>query len=253
MSDRAPVMIVTGGAQGIGKGITLHFLDKGWRVTAADIDAEAGAELLVEQKNRGKRLMFVATDVGDDAAAGRCIKETLDRFGRIDVLVNNAGIPDQHYGSLNTPLARWDRLIRTNLTGPYIMCRHAAQHIGPGGSIINIASTRAFQSEPGSEAYAASKGGLVALTHALAISLGSRIRVNCISPGWVPVGEWKKKKNRYTPELGKNADSMHPAGRVGTPEDVAAMIDYLVSDAAGFVTGQNFVLDGGMTKKMVYK
>jgi len=253
MTAVMPVMIITGGAQGIGKGIAIHFLDRGWRATAADIDGEAGEELMTEQAHRGDRLIFVETDVGDDAAASRCVRRTLDRFGRIDALINNAGIPNQHYGSLNTSLERWDRLIRTNLTGPFIMCRHAAPHMKLGGSIVNIASTRALQSEPESEAYAASKGGLVALTHAMAITLGPRIRVNCISPGWISVSEWKKSQNRSSPNLGKDAHAMHPAGRVGTPEDVAAMVDYLVSDAAGFVTGQNFVIDGGMTKKMVYK
>src|SRR5690606_1123816 len=120
------------------------------------------------------------------------------------------------------------------------------------GAIVNIASTRALQSEPHSEAYAASKGGLVALTHAMAISLGPAIRVNCISPGWIAVADWRKASKRVLLELRPEDHAQHPVGRVGRPEDVAELVTYLISPRAGFVTGQNFVLDGGMTRKMIY-
>jgi NAD(P)-dependent dehydrogenase (short-subunit alcohol dehydrogenase family) len=122
------------------------------------------------------------------------------------------------------------------------MAKHCAPHLRAArGAIVNIASTRALQSEPQTEAYAAAKGGLVALTHALAMSLGPRVRVNCISPGWIAHQPVRKKDH-----------AQHPVGRVGRDEDVAQMIAYLLSDAAGFVTGQNFVIDGGMTRKMIY-
>ncbi|MCU0897926.1 MAG: SDR family oxidoreductase, partial [Burkholderiales bacterium] len=113
-------------------------------------------------------------------------------------------------------------------------------------------STRALQSEPNTEAYSASKGGLVALTHALAVSLGPAIRVNCVSPGWIDTSGWKKRSRRKQEALRPVDHAQHPAGRVGTPEDIAAMVLYLVSDGAAFVTGQNFVVDGGMTRKMIY-
>jgi NAD(P)-dependent dehydrogenase (short-subunit alcohol dehydrogenase family) len=120
------------------------------------------------------------------------------------------------------------------------------------GVIINIASTRAFMSEPNTEAYSASKGGIYALTHALAISLGPDIRVNCISPGWIEVSEWKKKSLRKPAELTELDHKQHPAGRVGRPEDIASLVLYLISDEAGFITGANFIVDGGMTRKMIY-
>jgi len=121
------------------------------------------------------------------------------------------------------------------------------------GAIVNIASTRAIQSEPNTEAYSASKGGILALTHSLAMSLGPDIRVNCISPGWIDVSEWKKSQQAKKPHLTKMDHAQHPAGRVGKPEDIAALVAFLISDEAGFITGQNFVVDGGMTKKMIYE
>ena len=158
-------------------------------------------------------------------------------------MINNAGIADPS----GTPVEKlalkdWNRKIAVNLTGVFLMTKHCTPHLRRArGAIVNIASTRALQSEPHTEAYAAAKGGVVALTHALAMSLGPRIRVNCISPGWIA-----KTK------LSKRDHAQHPVGRAGRPEDIGALIAYLISDEAGFVTGQNFVVDGGMTRKMIY-
>ncbi|MBI3987338.1 MAG: SDR family oxidoreductase, partial [Lentisphaerae bacterium] len=167
-------------------------------------------------------------------------------------LVNNAGI------MASKPLAQlslreWNRVLAVNLTGAFLMSKYAAPHLRKqGGVIVNIASTRALMSEANTEAYSASKGGLVALTHALAVSLGPAIRVNCIAPGWIDVSGWKKKKNRR-PETLREADHrQHPAGRVGTPDDIAALILYLAAPQASFITGACFTVDGGMTRKMMY-
>lgn len=246
-------VIVTGGAQGIGKGIAELLLKNGWGVVIADIDGEAGEETRQEYSRLGE-LLFVRVDVGDEDSVRECVRQAVERFQRVDALINNAGIADPHRGPAEQlPLADWNRLLAVNLTGSFLMARECIPHLRQAkGSIVNIASTRAIQSEANTEAYAAAKGGLVALTHSLAVSLGPAIRVNCISPGWIDVSAWKKKSQRQQSDLTEQDHDQHPAGRVGTPGDVAALASYLLSDAAGFVTGQNFIVDGGMTRKMIY-
>ena len=224
--------IVTGGAQGIGLAIARLLAERGYRVAIADLRA-----------GRRNGLFFVRTDVSNEAAVRRCVRTVVKRFGRLDALVNNAGIASPGNGPVEKLAVReWNRRIGVNLTGPLLMAKHCvAQLRRHRGAIVNVASTRALQSEPDTEAYAAAKAGLVGLTHALAMSLGPEVRVNCVSPGWIAREPVRKKDH-----------AQHPVGRVGRGEDIAEIVAYLLSDAAGFVTGQNFVVDGGMTKKMIY-
>lgn len=254
MNDlRGKTIIVTGGAQGIGKGVARRLLSLDAAVLMADSDAEAGAETVAEYAGLGE-LRFVQTDVSDETAVMRMVAETLEWRGAIYGLVNNAGIADP--GS--TPveqlaLESWNRVIAVNLTGAFLCTKHAAPHLRAAhGAVVNIASTRALQSEPNTEAYSASKGGLVALTHALAMSLGPDVRVNAISPGWIDVKGWRKASQRRASALSAFDHAQHPVGRVGAPEDIAAMAAFLLSTVSGFITGQNFVVDGGMTRKMIY-
>ena len=247
-------VIVTGGAQGIGRGISEYLMQKNCRVIIADLDSEAGEELIGSCKTTDN-LRFVPTDVGRESSVANCIAETLRHFSRLDGLVNNAGIADPY----NPPitdflLSDWEKMIRTNLTGSFLMVKHAAPSLmARQGAVVNIASTRAHQSEAHTEAYAASKGGLVALTHAMAISFGPRLRVNVILPGWIDVSSLRKASARKNVSYSREDHQQHPVGRIGKAADIAALTAFLLSDQAGFITGQEFVVDGGMTKKMIYR
>jgi NAD(P)-dependent dehydrogenase (short-subunit alcohol dehydrogenase family) len=223
-------VLVTGGARGIGLGTATLLAGRGYRVAVADVE-------------RGGTLPFFRCDVSREPSVRSCVRAVVREFGRLDALINNAGLADPVTGPLEKlQLREWNRRIAVNLTGVFLMSKHCAAHLRKAnGAIVNIASTRALQSEPDSEAYAATKGGVVALTHAMAMSLGPQVRVNCISPGWIAKGKLRKKDH-----------AQHPVGRAGRPEDIGEMIDFLISDAARFVTGQNFVADGGMTRKMIY-
>jgi NAD(P)-dependent dehydrogenase (short-subunit alcohol dehydrogenase family) len=233
------VALVTGAAHGIGAAIAQRLHQDGYRVVLLDRDA-----CVMEQAAAmGALARGLAADVaceGDVQAALRTVAET---EGRLDALVCNAGI------MIRKPLAElaldeWSRVIATNLTSTYLLAREAAPLLARArGAIVTIASTRARMSEPDTESYAASKGGLVALSHALAISLGPAVRVNAVSPGWIDVsGETLRPQDH----------AQHPAGRVGRPDDVASLVAWLVHPAQEFVTGGEFVIDGGMTRKMIY-
>jgi len=245
------VALVTGGGQGIGKGIAKRLAADGMQVVIADIDGEAADETGAEL---GAQVTAMVVDVSDEPAVEEMIRIIHSRYGRLDALINNAGIANPAAAPVERlTLNDWSRVIATNLTGVFLCSKHAVPLLRVSmGSIVNIASTRALQSEANTEAYSASKGGVVALTHALAVSLGPDIRVNSISPGWIAVDDWKKSARRKQPVLRPEDHAQHPAGRVGHPEDIAALAAYLISPKAGFITGQNFVVDGGMTKKMIY-
>ncbi|PLX99886.1 MAG: short-chain dehydrogenase [Desulfuromonas sp.] len=246
------VAVVTGGAQGIGRGIAKRLLAEGMTVVLADMDNEALAETAAEF---GPQAVPIRTDVADEAAVSALFDQVRSRCGRLDALINNAGLT----GWPRVPieqlvLEQWNRMLAVNLTGAFLCCKHGVPLLREsGGSIVNIASTRTLQSEANTEPYSASKGGLVALTHALAVSLGPQIRVNCVSPGWIAVDDWQKASVRTDPTFSEADLSQHPVGRVGTPGDIAASVAFLISPEAGFITGQNFVVDGGMTKKMIYE
>lgn len=246
------VAIVTGGGQGIGRVIAEHLLRAGCRVALWEADPEAAEETAADL-NRPDALLALTCDVSKEADVKNALDRTLKQFGRLDFLVNNAGI-SSFKPLAELTLADWNRVLGVNLTGAFLCAKHAAPHLREtGGAIVNIASTRAFQSEPDAEAYAATKGGLVALTHALAVSLGPAVRVNCVSPGWIDVSGLKKRSARRPEKLRRSDHAQHPAGRVGQADDVARMVLFLLDGANSFVTGQNFLVDGGMTRKMIYE
>jgi len=227
-------LLITGAAQGIGRTTATLFARRGWKVYGLDSRAEPLAAAALQGGFEP-----VVCDLADPEA----IEAVIVGLAHLDALVNNAAT-SAGGDPLTLDVAAWKRVLDVNLTAPFLLSRAVAPLLSKsGGSIVNIASTRALMSEPHTEAYSASKGGVLSLTHALAMSL-SPVRVNAVSPGWI---------EHAAPESLRDIDhAFHPAGRVGTATDIAEMIWFLTSDAAAFITGQNFVVDGGVTKKMIY-
>ena len=219
------VAVVTGGARGIGKAIVEEFQKEGAAVCVID--------LLPND--------YFVGDLADQAVLEDFARKVLADYGHVDYLINNAlplmkGIDDCTYDEFNYAL-------RVGVTAPFYLSKLFAPHFAPGGAIVNISSSRDRMSQPQTESYTAAKGGIAALTHALAVSFSGKVRVNSISPGWIDTD--------YTVYEGPDA-IQQPAGRVGNPLDIANMVLYLCSDKAGFLTGENICIDGGMTRQMIY-
>lgn len=238
-------VIITGAAQGIGRSVAIHFAKAGANVVIADILEELGKQLVEELSVLGHSAIFITTDVRKEEHVIQTIQQTVEHFGGIDILVNNAG-KGKWISPLELTLEEFDDVINTNLRSVFLCSREAAKYMKNGGAIINLASTRAFMSEPHSESYAASKGGIVALTHALASSFSEyNITVNSISPGWIETGDYNALK--------ASDHSQHFSNRVGKPDDIARACLYLANPENNFITGTNLTIDGGMTKKMIYE
>ena len=249
---REKTCIVTGGARGIGAAIATRLGLEGCTVAIFDIDEQAGEYRQRELENNGIKAVFYKVDVASEEMVKQAVEDFYGKHGRIDILVNNAGIGFSGKSIEEQTLEEWRRIIDTNLTGTWLCTKHVVRYMKKtGGVIINIASTRAFQSEPNTEPYSASKGGIVALSHALAVSLAKyHIRVISISPGWVDTSHWQVPPRQ--PQLTPLDHEWHPAGRVGKPEDIATLVAFLASDDAQWITGTNITIDGGVTTKMFY-
>ena len=219
------VVVVTGGARGIGKAICEHFGKEGAKVCVIDI---------LEND-------FFVGDIADKANLEAFAKKVIEKYGRVDVLVNNA-LPIMR-GIDTCSFEEFQYALAVGVTAPFYLAKLFMDHFAEGASIINISSSRDRMSQPQTESYTAAKGGISALTHALAVSLAGKVRVNSISPGWIDTA--------YTVYEGPDA-VQQPAGRVGNPDDIAALALFLASDRAGFITGENICVDGGMTRLMIY-
>ena len=219
------VIVVTGGAGGIGRCICEEFARQGAIVCPIDV-----------QENP-----YFVGDVGDKATLERFAAKVIADHGRVDVLINNA--PPLMRGVAECSWEDFTRALNVGVTAAFYLTKLFLPHFAPGASVINISSSRDRMSQPQTESYTAAKGGIAALTHALAVSLRSRVRVNSISPGWIDTA--------FTVYQGPDA-AQQPAGRVGHPLDIAHMALFLASDKAGFITGENIVIDGGMTRQMIY-
>ncbi|MFW5759304.1 MAG: SDR family oxidoreductase [Bacteroidota bacterium] len=244
--------IVTGGAQGIGKAISTKLMEQDVFVFVLDADSEALMDFM-DETAYSHICQTLHCDVSNASQLSKILQSITQQKPLLRYLVNNAGISEfKPFKELS--LEDWNRILHTNLTSFFLTVKYLSDSlIRNHGSVVNICSTRALMSEPHSEAYAASKGGIYSLTHAQAMSLKPNVRVNSISPGWIDVSQWKKKSLRKKINWPEKHHAQHPAGRIGKPEDVAEMAWYLLSDISGFVTAQNFTIDGGMTRKMIYE
>lgn len=231
-------VVVTGGGHGIGKGIIEEFILEGAKVCFIDINDEYGKRL------ESDSVFFYHGDVSLENDLNQFVAFCKEKLGRIDILVNNACV--SHQGILSgCSYQDFQKSLAIGVTAPYYLSFQFQQELKKNrGSIINIASSRAFQSEPDTESYTSAKGGITALTHALAISLSGYVRVNCIAPGWIDVHD--------TAEFSQEDQAAIPVGRVGKPSDIAKMVSFLCSEDAGFMTGETFIVDGGMNKRMIY-
>ena len=244
--------IVTGGAQGIGKAITAALVEAGMHVVMLDTDKAAGQAAEKELGSDAGHAVFLRGDAADEATVREAVRLSRPLGKGLKAAVANTGI------SVPKPVTKlslkdWNRVLAVNLTSGFLLAKHAAPLLGRhAGGMVLIGSSRAVMSEPDWEAYGASKGGVVALTHALAMSLGPKVRVNCVSPGWIATDAWQAPARRHAPKLTAADHVQHPAGRVGRPEDIAALVRFLLSPEAGFLTGAHYLADGGMTRKMIY-
>ncbi|MCA1023509.1 SDR family NAD(P)-dependent oxidoreductase [Halobacillus litoralis] len=245
MSERNETVLITGAAAGIGFGTAVYYAENGCQVIGVDKDRERGRKAM--ENLPGERGVFYYCDVSDPQSTAELFKQLNEDNRSFSILINNAG--ESTFTSLfELSVEDWDRILNTNLRSVFLFSKLSAalwKKNGTKGRIVNMASTRALMSEPDSEAYAASKGGITALTHALASSLSPRsIRVNCISPGWIHTGQ---------EELTEADHAQHLSNRVGHTTDVAKACFYLTDPDNDFVNGENLVIDGGMTRKMMYE
>jgi NAD(P)-dependent dehydrogenase (short-subunit alcohol dehydrogenase family) len=240
------IVVITGAGQGIGHALSLAYASEGAIVAGLDKNETSLLQTKNLVESNGGKFHAFNIDLVDTDAIYKVFFEIVSLLGKVDILINNAGL-GINKSIFDLSIEEWDYVINTNLRGTFVCAREAARTMksNGGGAIVNIASTRALMSEAATFPYSASKGGILALTHSLAISLGpEHIRINAISPGWIETGNYDN--------LRSEDHAQHPAGRVGTPMDIVRACFYLTDPENDFVTGINLVVDGGMTKKMIY-
>lgn len=248
MDYQGKVVVVTGGANGIGRATVEGFLARGAAVAVIDTDQESGA--MLQKKFAKAPLFFYEGDIAEKDTLSAFVEAVKQRFGKVDFLINNACVSKKGILS-DCSYEDFSYVLALGVTAPYMLTRLLLPILQPGAAIINIASSRAFMSQEDTESYSAAKGGISALTHALSVSLAGRARVNAISPGWIDTGAYQKDPD-YVPDYSAGDLLQHPVGRVGNPTDIVETVLFLCSDAAGFITGQNITIDGGMSKLMIY-
>ncbi len=234
MKFKDKVCIITGGSGGIGKDICEKFLSEGAKVINLDIAHPKSYPNINYE--------YISCDLKESGEINKVILQITEKYKKVDFLINNACYNNRGIIS-NCDAKSFNEVLQVGVTAPYLLTQGFANIFSKEGSVVNIASTRGMMSQADTESYSAAKGGIIALTHALSVSLSGRIRVNAISPGWIDTSNSL---------LDREDHLQHPVGRVGVPNDISQMVMFLCSEASGFITGQNYVIDGGMSKNMIY-
>ena len=243
------VALITGSGAGIGRSIALLFANEGCTVVVSDIDVAGGEETVELIRAQGGKAAFIAADVGDENDQRKLVQFAVSTCGGLHVAVNNAGIEPDFVLMHELTLAAWERNLRVNLTGVFLGMKHQITHMiaHGGGAIVNISSIAAVKSTPKSHSYAASKRGILALTSCAAVEYASqKIRVNAVLPG-ATMTRMLEETNKIDPQILKNFAATIPMGNIGEPDNIAQAVLWLSSDAASYVTGQHFSVDGGVT------
>ncbi len=249
MDFKNKLCVVTGGANGIGLSIVNEFAARGSRVAFIDMDREAGERAVNIIKEKGAQGLFFCGDIAEEEAIESFADRVIKTYGEVDFLINNACLSR---GGIITGCKYDDfnYVLRVGITAPYMLSKLFLNHFAPKAAIVNISSTRAAMSQPDTESYTAAKGGISALTHALAVSLAGKVRVNSVSPGWIDVSA--NLSDDYESRHSAADKNQHLVHRVGKPIDIVRTVMFLCDEDNGFISGENITVDGGMTRQMIY-
>ncbi|NMB97261.1 MAG: SDR family oxidoreductase [Clostridiaceae bacterium] len=249
MGFAGKVCVITGGAKGIGRCLTREFAKRGAKIAFIDMDKKAGEENRAFIESQGGEAFFFPGDIAEESVLTSFAEAVIKKYKKVDYLINNACLSKKGILS-KCSYDDFNYVLKVGITAPYMLSRLFLPYFNKGASIVNISSTRAYMSQPDTESYSAAKGGISTLTHALAISLAHKVRVNSVSPGWIDTGAYYDEN--YAPQYSEEDEKQHPSGRVGEPMDIARIVMFLCNEENSFINGQNITVDGGMTKLMIY-